>query len=165
MFFAGFVWWRLQPKEEEMSRTQSVEGNAKRASSRRLESGSELFGERILRGYGSGPAERDIELMDRLLKSYRLLAKNVDSRHYSSNEGIAKMLRGEGIVGLQAVGKDCVIFNDAGLLVDRWGNPYFFHPVSSRDLDIYLPGKDGVYATGDDLSLVSGRVVVGSINL
>jgi hypothetical protein len=127
--------------------------------------GGNLFGDRILQGFGSGPPVRDIQLMGTLLSNYRMLAKGVDPRHYSTNEGVAEMLKGQGIVKLPALSEDHPVFNKEGLIVDRWGEPWLFHSVSSDRLDIYSPGEDGEYGTDDDLSLEQGRATMGKVEL
>lgn len=41
--------------------------------------------------------------------------------------------------------------NAQGELVDRWGTPYHFHPVSSSRLEIRSAGPDGQLWTDDDI--------------
>ena len=41
--------------------------------------------------------------------------------------------------------------NGNGELVDPWGQPYFFHQVSSREMEIRSAGADGKMWTSDDL--------------
>ena len=40
-----------------------------------------------------------------------------------------------------------------GKLVDRWGSPYWFHPVSGREMEIRSAGPDRELFTGDDILL------------
>jgi hypothetical protein len=40
-----------------------------------------------------------------------------------------------------------------GKLVDRWGSPYWFHPVSGREMEIRSAGPDRELFTGDDIAL------------
>jgi len=40
-----------------------------------------------------------------------------------------------------------------GRLVDRWGTPYFFHPVSGEDMEIVSAGPDAELWTDDDVKL------------
>ena len=124
-----------------------------------------MFGDRILEGYGSGPQIGDVQLMGTLLSNYRMLAKGVDPRHYSTNEGVSKMLKGQGVVGLPALSENHAVFNEEGLITDRCGEPWFSHLVSKDKLDIYSPGEDGEYGTEDDLSFVSGRPSMGKVDL
>lgn len=41
--------------------------------------------------------------------------------------------------------------NEQGELVDRWGTPYHFHPVSSSHLEVRSAGPDGQLWTDDDI--------------
>jgi hypothetical protein len=41
--------------------------------------------------------------------------------------------------------------NDKGELVDNWGTPYFFHQLSSTDMEIHSAGPDRQMWTSDDL--------------
>jgi|HubBroStandDraft_1064217.scaffolds.fasta_scaffold215727_2 hypothetical protein len=41
--------------------------------------------------------------------------------------------------------------NADGELVDAWGTPYFFHQISSSDMEIHSAGPDKVMWTSDDL--------------
>ena len=41
--------------------------------------------------------------------------------------------------------------NGNGELVDAWGTPYFFHQLSSTDMEIHSAGPDRVMWTADDL--------------
>lgn len=40
-------------------------------------------------------------------------------------------------------------------LVDRWGTPYFFHPMSEEDMDLRSAGPDRLFWTQDDIELNS----------
>jgi hypothetical protein len=41
--------------------------------------------------------------------------------------------------------------NARGELVDAWGTPYFFHQISSSEMEIHSAGPDKVMWTSDDL--------------
>ena len=40
---------------------------------------------------------------------------------------------------------------DGGELVDEWGTPFFFHPVSAKELQIISAGADREFWTDDDI--------------
>ena len=46
---------------------------------------------------------------------------------------------------------DSVKINDAGELIDSWGNPYFFHLVSSKEVTVQSAGPDETLYTDDDV--------------
>lgn len=122
---------------------------------------SELFGDKSLERYGSGSPEDDLRLINHLLQNYRLLAKGLDSRHFSSNEAIGNTLRGNQSISLKAVSRDHRIFDSEGLLIDRWGTALFFHAVSASAVDVYSAGPDKTLGTEDDYFTESGRVKKG----
>jgi hypothetical protein len=41
--------------------------------------------------------------------------------------------------------------NENGELIDPWGTPYFFHQLSSTDMEIHSAGPDKIMWTADDL--------------
>jgi hypothetical protein len=43
--------------------------------------------------------------------------------------------------------------NDRRELLDRWGNPYRFHPISRSHMEISSAGPDGHFGTRDDIEL------------
>ncbi|MDF1862087.1 MAG: type II secretion system protein GspG [Verrucomicrobiales bacterium] len=43
--------------------------------------------------------------------------------------------------------------NGSGELVDRWGSPYFFHPISAEEMEIVSAGPDKTLWTDDDVMM------------
>ena len=43
--------------------------------------------------------------------------------------------------------------NADGALLDRWGTPYYFHPLSAQEMDVRSAGPDRRLWSDDDLSL------------
>ena len=115
-----------------------------------------LFGENLLLGYGSGDPTADLRKVQTLISNYRILAKDMDARHFSSNADVAAALRGEKRIALPALPKDHSIFNAEGLIIDRWETPLFFHLESADRVGIYSAGPDKEMGTEDDYSLVGG---------
>ena len=117
---------------------------------------STYFGEALLEGYGSGSPENDLRKMHSLMQNYRVLAKSLEARHFSSNADFAAALRGEKRVALAALPNDHSIFNEEGLVVDRWRTPLFFHMESAQKVSIHSAGPDTILGTEDDYSLIDG---------
>ncbi|MCB1121103.1 MAG: hypothetical protein KJT03_06120 [Verrucomicrobiae bacterium] len=115
-----------------------------------------LFGEKLLENYGRGSPEQDLLLMDGLIRNYRILAKGMDARHFSSNEAIASTLRGEQSIALKALPADHRIFDSNGFIIDRWGTSLFFHLESKDHISIYSSGPDKELGTDDDYLLIGG---------
>ncbi|HBE95543.1 MAG TPA: hypothetical protein DDW68_00035 [Verrucomicrobiales bacterium] len=93
-------------------------------------------------------AHRDLEIIDEVLSNYRLVYQ--ENPVGTDNEEFAAALTGEN--------PKKVVFIDPGLLsdgelLDRYGNPYIFHPLKADVMDLRSLGPDGQLWTGDDVSL------------
>ena len=93
-------------------------------------------------------AYRDLEIIDEVLRNYRLVYQ--ENPVGTDNEEFAAALTGEN--------PKKVVFIDPGLLsdgelLDRYGNPYIFHPLKADVMDLRSLGPDGQLWTGDDVSL------------
>ena len=93
-------------------------------------------------------AYRDLEIIDEVLRNYRLVYQ--ENPVGTDNEEFAAALTGEN--------PKKVVFIDRGLLsdgelLDRYGNPYIFHPLKADVMDLRSLGPDGQLWTGDDVSL------------
>lgn len=95
------------------------------------------------------------------MANYRVLAKGMDARHFSSNAELSSTLRGEKRIALKALPEDHSIFNNDGLIVDRWDTPLFFHLEATDKLSIYSAGPDKEMGTEDDYSLIGGVTTQG----
>ncbi len=93
-------------------------------------------------------AYRDLEIIDEVLSNYRLVYQ--ENPVGTDNEEFAAALTGEN--------PKKVVFIDPGLLsdgelLDRYGNPYVFHPLKADVMDLRSLGPDGQLWTVDDVSL------------
>jgi hypothetical protein len=93
-------------------------------------------------------AYRDLEIIDEVLSNYRLVYQ--ENPVGTDNEEFAAALTGEN--------PKKVVFIDPGLLsdgelLDRYGNPYVFHPLKADVMDLRSLGPDGQLWTVDDISL------------
>ena len=93
-------------------------------------------------------AYRDLEIIDEVLSNYRLVYQG--NPVGTDNEEFAAALTGEN--------PKKVVFIDPGLLsdgelLDRYGNPYVFHPLKADVMDLRSLGPDGQLWTVDDISL------------
>ena len=69
------------------------------------------------------------------------------------NEEYVDFLIGKNPKGIQMLPHDHPDISEKGELLDRWGTPYFFHPVSEKRVDILSAGPDRTLFTDDDVSL------------
>ena len=68
-----------------------------------------------------------------------------------SNPEITRTLAGKNRTGAKFLDAASVTLNDAGELLDSWGTPYFFHPVSGTIMEIRSAGPDRKLFTADDI--------------
>ena len=66
------------------------------------------------------------------------------------NEDIVAMLLGQNSKRAAYLPADCPAIKN-GKLLDAWGTPYWFHPVSRDRMEIRSAGPDRDLFTGDDL--------------
>ena len=68
-----------------------------------------------------------------------------------SNPEITRALAGKNTTGAKFLDAATVTLNDKGELLDAWGTPYFFHPVSGTIMEIRSAGPDRKLFTADDI--------------
>ena len=66
-----------------------------------------------------------------------------------NNAEITRALRGENARRAQFLDPNSST-NPRGELLDRWGQPYYFHGISRTEMEVHSAGPDGVMWTGDD---------------
>lgn len=93
-------------------------------------------------------AQRDLEIIKEILGAYRLVFQ--ENPVGTDNEEFTAALAGEN--------PKKVVFIDPGLLVngellDRYGFPYYFHPLSAELMGLRSRGRDGELWTADDVIL------------
>lgn len=112
-----------------------------------------LIGELMLRDYGDPTMSpvKDIQMMAGLLNNVTLLVKTLQDRPMSGNEDWAAALRGANPAQQRFLPDQHRVFNEEGLLVDRWGTPLFFHPIARKEYEIRSAGPDKKMWTADDL--------------
>lgn len=94
-------------------------------------------------------ANDDLDVLTTLLGEYR---RHLGGNPVGDNDEITAALLGANPKRLACLPADpgsCI--DNAGRLVDRWGNPYFFHALSGTRMEIVSAGPDGILHTGDDL--------------
>ena len=98
------------------------------------------------------PASQDLELLEEVFSKYRqVFGQNPPG---GTNAEITASLTGKNTKALAIVPPDFPAVNPDGELIDRWGTPYFFHPVSRRVMEVLSAGPDGLLWTGDDIGSI-----------
>ena len=96
-----------------------------------------------------GSVEEDLEYIEHILGIYRLSFEQ--NPVAGDNQMVMQALLGENPRDLVVFPSDHPSINSKGELVDRWGNPYFFHALSGTEMEIFSAGPDGEFNTADDV--------------
>lgn len=99
----------------------------------------------------SGDGREDLEILQHLLDSYRqTIGKNPEG---GENMLIVESLQGGNSRRISFLPVQSPFLNSKGEMIDRWGTPYFFHPISGEKMEIKSAGPDRELWTDDDLNL------------
>lgn len=101
-------------------------------------------------------AENDLEVISTLLEIFRR-ANGGANPAGGLNEEFVEQMRGKNSRHFGVFPADTPGINSAGQLVDRWGTPYFFHPVSRTILEVRSAGPDRRFWTADDIEAEPAR--------
>ena len=93
----------------------------------------------------------DLMILQTLLGAWR----RIDGASPSGglNSEIVAVLTGKNDRKVAVIPPDHPALNAAGELVDRWGTPYWFHPVSREVMEVVSAGPDGELFTDDDVQM------------
>lgn len=98
-----------------------------------------------------GSVQNDLQIVDELIRTYMRYVGTAPEG--GLNEEIINCLRGNNPMKMIFVGKGHSKINEAGELLDRFGHPYYFHPVSRSEIEIRSVGPDGLLWSDDDVLL------------
>jgi hypothetical protein len=90
--------------------------------------------------------QQDLEILNELLGLHQ---RALGAHPSGDNSDIAAALVGAGAEGV-FLPRTAAALRE-GQLIDRWGTPYWFHPVSANLTEIRSAGPDRQLFTGDDL--------------
>lgn len=96
--------------------------------------------------------ERDFEILDIVLDAFRKSNGGANPQG-AENDEIVTHLSGRKGDKFAVLPPDLPFIDRQGRLLDRWGTPFHFHPVSSDTLEIRSAGPDQKLWTADDVSL------------
>ncbi len=95
------------------------------------------------------PPTHDLEILQNLLGQYRrIFGENPPG---GENSEITAAMLGSNPRKLAVLPTDLPALNSRGELRDRWGTPYYFHPVSRIQMGLLSAGPDRQLWTTDDL--------------
>jgi hypothetical protein len=96
-------------------------------------------------------ADNDLEILESIIEFYRRANGDIVPSG-GLNEEIVRRMRGDNDMKLAVFPDSHPSLNARGQLLDRWGTPYYFHPVSHAEIEIRSAGPDGKLWTNDDIS-------------
>ncbi|MCW1885040.1 type II secretion system protein GspG [Luteolibacter flavescens] len=98
---------------------------------------------------GIGGVQQDIGHLQFVLRDFRLM---LGGNPVGNNAEIISALNGRNPRKVVIKLWDGHRLNDEGELVDPWGTPYFFHQISSSEMEIRCAGPDRIMWNSDDLN-------------
>jgi hypothetical protein len=96
------------------------------------------------------PEEERLSVLSEIFNFYRLAYK--ENPVGVDNFEFTEQLLGKNRMSIVFIAPDCAALR-GNELVDEWGTPYFFHPVSSEVMEMISAGPDREMWTSDDVSL------------
>lgn len=95
--------------------------------------------------------EEDVEILEAIIGYYRMVYSM--NPVAGENADVLYALTGNNPQNIVVFPDDHPDLSANGELLDRWGNPYFFHALSRTSMDIWSSGTDGKLGTADDVKL------------
>ncbi len=96
------------------------------------------------------PLDDDLKMVAELLDAMGLLVKDLDRFPLPDNAAFTAFLQGKNPHRVAWIRPGHPAVSREGELLDRWGNPLFFHRESSRTTTLRSAGPDGKMWNGDD---------------
>lgn len=141
--------------EAEAASRAPIEPTGRRAVSEKHPSGVNLLpGLAELTGGlhdASQEPEEDLRIVEELIRMHVRTFDGIPQG--GENIEIVQYLTGRNERNLALLPPDHPAISEKGELLDRWGAPYHFHPVSRKILEVRSAGPDGDLWTEDDLFL------------
>jgi hypothetical protein len=97
------------------------------------------------------PPQHDVDTLHALLRQYLRRLGQRQGLPIGNDSDLATVLKGQNPMKYASIPPDHPAFAPSGRLCDRWGTPYFVHPVAEGDFEIRSAGPDRKMFTADDL--------------
>jgi len=130
------------PAAAAASRGVAMEGRDTRAT------GSPLAAEL---NAADGDAAHDVQTLHALLKQYLHHLGRRQGLPLGNDSDLARALTGHNPIKLVVIPRNHPAISPDGRLRDRWGTPYFIHPLGNRVFEIRSAGADRRIFTSDDV--------------
>ncbi|ATC64446.1 hypothetical protein CMV30_11045 [Nibricoccus aquaticus] len=108
-------------------------------------------------------ALQDVRIVEGLVQNMQQLLKTAAVPPLGFNEEITRALTGRNPLELAFIPSTHAAINARGLLCDRWGTPFHFHPVANDRIDVRSAGPDKTLFTADDVVSASSPAVSGPV--
>jgi len=92
--------------------------------------------------------ENEVQRIQSTVRKYRAA---FGANPVGSNPEITRALAGKNPTGAKFLDPATMTLNEKGEMLDDWGTPYFFHPVSGTIMEIRSAGPDRKLFTNDDI--------------
>ncbi len=107
-------------------------------------------------------ALQDVRIVEALVQNMQQSFKTAAVPPLGFNEEITRALTGRNPLELAFIPSTHPAINARGLLCDRWGTPFHFHPVAGDRIDVRSAGPDKKIFTADDVSTAPAPAAVAS---
>lgn len=144
---AGWIWWRATRTDGAGSAGSFAAGATSASAQPQLADPTALVG---LHEPGTDP-RADVRIVGAVLRNYLQAVTGPDAPPLGFNEEVVRALRGANPLGVAFLPANHPAIDAQGRLCDRWGTPYFFHPLAAADYEIRSAGPDRNLFTADDL--------------
>jgi hypothetical protein len=155
------VWWQLPRSTRESAAAPPEQARRLVAEGRAAMASPTAQGIQLLPGVATPAVElnapdhdpdRDIEILESVVSEYRrIFGRNPPG---GLNVEITAALTGQNPRRLAVLSPDSAALNAAGEVVDRWGTPFYFHPVSAVTMEVLSAGPDRLLWTSDDVGRI-----------
>ncbi len=98
-----------------------------------------------------GTPRSDVAALADLVTNYLVSIPPLRRPPLGFNEDFVRALSDRRVMGDAALGPGHPAVSE-GRLLDRWGTPWFFHPLSAEQIEVRSAGPDRELFTADDLS-------------
>jgi len=164
IIFAALIWLTWKPSDQPSLAPQPETTQEKQTNSVAPEEEQTFMrpGDHLLAEFGtsnSSPTE-DVRKLGYTLEGFFNIHKTIDSFHASTNSDFYKLLSGKNPDGEAFVSPGHSIYGKSGLLVDRFGTPFFFHPLAKPKVEVRSAGPDRKMFTADDIHRTPEGVIL-----
>ncbi len=108
-------------------------------------------------------ALQDVRIVEGLVQNMQQSLKTAAVPPLGFNEEITRALTGRNPLELAFIPSSHPAINARGLLCDRWGTPFHFHPVAGDRIDVRSAGPDKKLFTADDVSTAPVTTTVEAV--